>query len=289
MDALVRAEVAFDHLDVVEELGEVLAAAGREVVEHAHGVAAGEQRADEIRADEAGAARDENLATAHASGSPRSIVWQGAATGQCYCTADREPEQRRRRNAGDEPERGQLGGADEDRDGERRARADRVGAARGSPRQAERRRTRRADRRQEQHESPTIPMSALACTYAFWTPQRLASRRERCRRRPRGTAGGRRRGAARSSSGSSDACHPTPVQRMGEEDLPADVGEHRRVGSTSRRSCSWCSPAPIRGSRCSWPTSPPAGVSEPAASITRSSAADGERPARARACASTTM
>ena len=59
--ALVRAEVALDELDVVLEPGEVRAAPGREVVEHAHVVAAREERAHEVRADEAAAARDERL------------------------------------------------------------------------------------------------------------------------------------------------------------------------------------------------------------------------------------
>jgi UDP-glucose 4-epimerase len=45
--ALVRAKVALDHLDVPPERGEVPAAAGREVVEHANVVPALEQRRDE--------------------------------------------------------------------------------------------------------------------------------------------------------------------------------------------------------------------------------------------------
>ena len=57
VDALVAAELALDDLDV--EPVEVRARAGREVVEHAHLVAALEQRAHEVRADEAGAAGDE--------------------------------------------------------------------------------------------------------------------------------------------------------------------------------------------------------------------------------------
>ena len=56
--ALVAAQLALDDLDV--EAGEVRAVAGREVVEHAHLVAALEQRPDEVRADEAGAAGDEH-------------------------------------------------------------------------------------------------------------------------------------------------------------------------------------------------------------------------------------
>ena len=74
VDALVAAQLALDDLDVVLQAGEVRAVAGREVVEHANGVAALEQRADEVRADEAGAAGDEDPAT-HAgdpSGSGRT-------------------------------------------------------------------------------------------------------------------------------------------------------------------------------------------------------------------------
>ena len=56
--ALVAPQLALDDLDV--EAVEVLAVAGREVVEHAHLVAALEQRAHEVRADEAAAAGDED-------------------------------------------------------------------------------------------------------------------------------------------------------------------------------------------------------------------------------------
>ena len=57
--ALVRAEVALDDLDLAAERREVPAAARREVVEDADVVAALEERRDEVRADEPGAARDE--------------------------------------------------------------------------------------------------------------------------------------------------------------------------------------------------------------------------------------
>src|SRR5579862_208050 len=56
--ALVATQLPLDDLDV--EPGEVLAAAGREVVEHAHVVAALEQAPDEVGADEAAAAGDED-------------------------------------------------------------------------------------------------------------------------------------------------------------------------------------------------------------------------------------
>ena len=61
VDTLVAPQLSFDHLDVRLEAGEVRAASGREVVEHAHLVAAREQRSNEVRADEARAAGDENL------------------------------------------------------------------------------------------------------------------------------------------------------------------------------------------------------------------------------------
>ena len=60
MDALVGAEVALDDLDLTTERSEVGPAAGREVVEHADVVASLEERLDEIGADEAGAAGDED-------------------------------------------------------------------------------------------------------------------------------------------------------------------------------------------------------------------------------------
>ncbi len=228
MDALVRAEVALDHLDVVEELGQVLAAAGGEVVEHAHGVASGEQRADEIRADEAGAARDENLPTAHASRPRGSIVWQGAATRQCYCTADRKPEQRGRRHAGDEPERRPRRRR---RRGSRRrepARADRAAPSRAALARPSARRPSRPSRSRTR--SPTTPMSAAAWTYAFWTPQRRLVRRERCRGHIREPVAGRRRGEGRSSPGARMPASRRPCSGMGAEDLPADVGEHGSLG-----------------------------------------------------------
>ena len=59
VDALVAAQLALDDLHV--EGVEVGAVAGREVVEHAHLVAALEQRAHEVRADEAAAAGDEDF------------------------------------------------------------------------------------------------------------------------------------------------------------------------------------------------------------------------------------
>src|SRR5829696_3167113 len=59
--ALVAAEVAFHELDLIPHVREVGAVAGGEVVEHPHVVAAREQRADEVAADEPAAAGDEHL------------------------------------------------------------------------------------------------------------------------------------------------------------------------------------------------------------------------------------
>ena len=78
--ALVRAEVALDDLDVPSELREVRPAAGREVVEHADVVAALEQRLDEVRADEAGAAGDEDAL--HAAPRRRRGSWRRACPGR---------------------------------------------------------------------------------------------------------------------------------------------------------------------------------------------------------------
>ena len=58
VDALVAAQLALDDLDR-RSPSRFARDPGREVVEHAHLVAALEQRADEVRADEAGAAGDE--------------------------------------------------------------------------------------------------------------------------------------------------------------------------------------------------------------------------------------
>ncbi len=64
VNALVAPQLAFDDAHV--EAGEVLAPAGREVVEHAHLVAPLDEGAHEVRADEPAAARDEDAA-AHRS------------------------------------------------------------------------------------------------------------------------------------------------------------------------------------------------------------------------------
>jgi hypothetical protein len=59
--ALVRTEIALDQVDVVLQLREIGATPGREVVEDANVVAALEQRANQVGADEAAAAGDEGL------------------------------------------------------------------------------------------------------------------------------------------------------------------------------------------------------------------------------------
>src|SRR5919197_239910 len=59
--ALVAPQLALDELDLALDVGKVLAAPGGEVVQHAHVVAALEQAADEVRADEAGPTGDEDL------------------------------------------------------------------------------------------------------------------------------------------------------------------------------------------------------------------------------------
>ena len=73
VDALVGAELALDHGGV--EAGQVRTAPRGEVVEHAHLVAALEQRAHEVRADEPTAAGDERDA-AHADFS--ATTWKFA-------------------------------------------------------------------------------------------------------------------------------------------------------------------------------------------------------------------
>jgi hypothetical protein len=55
----VVANVGLHQLDVLRHLGQVLALTGEEIVDHAHAVAAGEQRARQRRPDEPGAAGDE--------------------------------------------------------------------------------------------------------------------------------------------------------------------------------------------------------------------------------------
>jgi hypothetical protein len=72
VDALVRAELALDDLDVVRDVREVRPLPRGEVVEHADAVAALDERADEVRADEPAAAGDEDLAGYDATS---AITW----------------------------------------------------------------------------------------------------------------------------------------------------------------------------------------------------------------------
>ena len=74
--AFVAPQLALDHLDV--EAREVLPASGREVVEDAHGVAAGEQAAHDVRADEAAPPGDEHR---HRSAATWKLVVSEPGTG----------------------------------------------------------------------------------------------------------------------------------------------------------------------------------------------------------------
>ena len=100
VDPLVAAELALDDLD--REPVEVRPRAGREVVEHPHLVAGGEQRPHEVRADEAGAAGDEDP-HASLSGDDREPE---AEPGDCV-----------ERDAGDDPDRVPGSRRDEDEAG----------------------------------------------------------------------------------------------------------------------------------------------------------------------------
>ena len=59
VDTFIALDIALDQLDVVGDGGEVLAAAGGEVVEHPHGVTVAEQAANEVGADEPGTTGDQ--------------------------------------------------------------------------------------------------------------------------------------------------------------------------------------------------------------------------------------
>ena len=151
VDPLVAAQLALDDLDA--EPVEVRARAGREVVEDAHLVAALEQRPHEVRADEAGAARDEDP---HASlqrddGEPEA-----------------EPGDRVERDPGDDPDRVPGSGRDEDE------------AGGGEPEERVLRRLARSARTspvakvETARTNPTTPVSAASSTQQFWTPQGCA-------------------------------------------------------------------------------------------------------------------
>ena len=270
VDALVGAEVALDHLDVVEELGEVLAAAGGEVVEHPHGVAAGEQRANEIRADEPGAARDENLPPAHDSRPRRSIVWQGACHGamllhrRSRARAARSPARpgrararprRLRRPGSRRPERGASGS----------------GGARAAQPSPDRAREGGADRERAGREPDEAHVGGCLDVRVLDAPAATVGR-ERCCGHVREPVAGRRRGEGRSSPGARMPASRRP-SADGRGRSPSRCMRAPSVGSTSRRSSSW-SPCD-RGSRCSWQRRPLLSVSAPA-SITSEQSADGE-------------
>jgi hypothetical protein len=74
-------DVGLDELDTIEEVGEVLAPARGEVVDHPHPIAAGEQRAYEGRADEAGPARDQGRGPPSAVPERRRTLTRGRAPG----------------------------------------------------------------------------------------------------------------------------------------------------------------------------------------------------------------
>jgi hypothetical protein len=58
VDPLVAAQLAFENLDIVLEIGQISAASGGEVIQDAHAVSTLEERSYEIRANESGASRD---------------------------------------------------------------------------------------------------------------------------------------------------------------------------------------------------------------------------------------
>ena len=60
VDALVGSQVPFDDLDVTPDVGEILPAPCGEVVEDTHAVAARDESAHEVGADETAATRHEN-------------------------------------------------------------------------------------------------------------------------------------------------------------------------------------------------------------------------------------
>ena len=202
------------------EVGEVLAAPGREVVEHPHGVAAGEQRADEVRADEAGAAGDER-GSCHGADDIRcteagrsslrgvpAVVGdrRTAGAGQCYCS---QPIASQSSAVAGRPGRARarpIRRADEssDRDGEpERGRL--AARERGPAGPDERARTEPDD----EHETRRCPCP----------PRPGRTRSGRPTDAPAGkasaaTSGNRARAASRYGAkfcGSSDACQPTPV------------------------------------------------------------------------------
>ena len=139
VDALVAAQLALDDLDVVLEAGEVRAVAGGEVVEDPNRVAALEELANEVRADEAAAAGDEDL-TAHAVAPGHSA--------RCYRQAEGQPEESVDRDAGEEAESRQLRRGDD----EPEQRHERL--RRPAPVAGERRSTLPAANNAEQREQP---------------------------------------------------------------------------------------------------------------------------------------
>src|SRR5262245_18650973 len=92
VDSIGIADVAADELDVAFDLGEPPQRAARIVVEHAHGLAAADERLDQRRADEARATRHQDAACAHARPSPAAMstqrpeAWARRAASIRHCT-----------------------------------------------------------------------------------------------------------------------------------------------------------------------------------------------------------
>ena len=86
------ADVAADEFDVALDVGEPTQRAARIVVEHAHRLAAPHQRLDQGRADEAGAAGDQDAPRAHAAprggamSIQRPVAWARRAASIRRCT-----------------------------------------------------------------------------------------------------------------------------------------------------------------------------------------------------------
>jgi hypothetical protein len=65
VDALVTLNVPFDEFDLVEDLGKVVAATGREVVEHTDLMALLKEPSDQVGPDEPTPAGDQDVGSRH--------------------------------------------------------------------------------------------------------------------------------------------------------------------------------------------------------------------------------
>src|SRR5581483_12375332 len=158
VDALVGAELALDDLDV--EPAQVRAAAGREVVEHANGVAALEQRAHEVRADEAGAAGDEDEPAHRRSGDEALVTAQAATPTASQVT----PSIGRPASS---PTALQTAAAATSAPPAVAATTETSGGPRSASRATSRSGVRKSATRRS---APTTPRSESDWTHAFWTP-----------------------------------------------------------------------------------------------------------------------